>query len=145
MTLAETIRVIEGAASRQPSVNTIVRNDVFRLNSLPNVKYGVFAWLQGQHTISDLQTFRFTFFYVDRLTHDKSNEIDIQSTGVQVIGNILATLEDLGVFPGDWTAQVFNQRFLDECAGVYASVEFQVPVAFVCAEAFDTNFEIDIL
>lgn len=140
MTLLETIRIFEGVASRQPSVNMIVRNDVFRLNTIPDAKYGVFAWTQGQHEIrEDLQTFVFTFFYVDRLTADKGNEIEVQSVGVQTLGNILRSLEDLGIFPGTWTAQTFNQRFLDECAGVFASVRLEVPTGWVCPEEFEKN------
>lgn len=146
MTLLETIRIFEGVASRQPSVNMIVRNDVFRLNTIPDAKYGVFAWTQGQHEIGmDLQTFVFTFFYVDRLTADKSNEVEVQSVGVQTIGNILRLLDDLGIFPGTmWTAQVFNQRFLDECAGVFASVRLEVPTGWICPEEFENNEKMTI-
>lgn len=140
MTLLETIRAIEVAASRQPSVNMIVRDDVFRLNTIPDAKYGVFAWTQGQHEIrDDLQTFAFTFFYVDRLTADKGNEIEVQSVGVQTLGNILRSLEDLGIFSGTWTAQAFSQRFLDECAGVFASVRLEVPTGWICPEEFEKN------
>ena len=45
MTLLEVIRTIEGMAMRQPTIHSIVRNDVFRLNALPDARYGVFAWL----------------------------------------------------------------------------------------------------
>ena len=87
MTLFETIRAIEAAASRQPSVNMIVRNDVFRLNAAPAARYGVFAWTQQQHVLTDdLMTFAFSLFYVDRLTEDKRNELEIQSVGVATLG-----------------------------------------------------------
>ena len=135
MTLLETVNAIEVAASRQPSVNMEVRNDIFRLNTFADAKYGVFAWTQGQHEIGDeLQTFVFTFFYVDRLTADKRNEVEIQSVGIQTLDNIIRLLEGWGILPdGTWTAQTFRQRFLDECAGVYASVRLQVPVDWTCA------------
>ena len=74
---------------------------------------------------------------IDRLTADKGNEIEVQSVGVQTLGNILRSLEDLGIFPGTWTAQVFNQRFLDECAGVFASVRLEVPTGWICPEEFE--------
>lgn len=147
MTLAETIRLIEQVAAGQPNIKSIVRNDVFRLNTLPDAKYSVFAWVQGQHSIGDdVQSFNFTFFYVDRLTHDKSNEIEIQSVGIETLGNIIKTLNQVGIYPNSWTAQVFNQRFLDECAGVYANITLQVPVAYVCGETypdFDNSFSSD--
>ena len=51
MTLQDTIRAIELVASGQPSVNMLVRSDIFRLNAAPDARYGVFAWLQNQHTL----------------------------------------------------------------------------------------------
>lgn len=143
MTLAEVIRRIEVAASAQPSVKMIVRNDIFRLNAAPDARYGVFAWLQGEHSqptgTDPLRTFNFTFFYVDRLTSDKGNEIDIQSAGIETLTNIVRHLEERdGIYPlGPLTFQTFNQRFTDECAGVYARVALQVPVGeSLCAESF---------
>ena len=68
MTLQEVIKAIEMIASQQPSVNMVVQNDIFRLNSLSNARYGVFGWTQGQHstsTDSSMFTFSFTFFYND--------------------------------------------------------------------------------
>ena len=78
MTLTEVIHAIELSAGGQPGVHSIVRNDIFRLNTYPDAKYAVFGWTQGQHTseiASSLVTFRFTFFYIDRLTHDLSNQV----------------------------------------------------------------------
>lgn len=140
MTLTEVIHTIEAVAGGQPSIHSIVRNDIFRLNSLPDAKYGVFGWTQGQHASdisSSLVTYRFTFFYIDRLTEDQGNQIEIQSVGIQALDNIIRLLEHNGVYPSsEWTYTTFNQRFLDECAGVFASVAFQVPVQAVCGESF---------
>lgn len=138
MTLLETIRAIERTAVRQPAVNTVVRNDVLRLNTLPDVRYGVVVWTQGQHVIGpDIHTYAFTLFYVDRLTADKSNEVEVQSVGIQTLGNIIASLADAGIYAEDsWSAQTFNQRFEDECAGVFASVRLQVPADWVCPETW---------
>ena len=140
MTLTDTIRMVEIIASCQPPVKSIVRNDIFRLNSLPDAKYSVFGWTQGQHT-SDLDssfyTYRFTFFYIDRLTADQKNETEIQSVGIQVLDNILRMLADQGVeTDGDWQFTTFNQRFLDECSGVYCTAALTVPVNGLCSDTF---------
>ena len=82
MTLAETIKMIEVVASKQPSVNMIVRNDVFRLNEKADARYGVFAWTQGQHSTrvdGNSIDYAFNFFYIDRLKNDRSNQLEIQS------------------------------------------------------------------
>ena len=49
MKLLDVIRIMEVAAGTQPAVNMIVRNDIFRLNTYADARYGVFAWTQGQH------------------------------------------------------------------------------------------------
>lgn len=140
MTLTDTIRMVELFAGGQPPVKSIVRNDIFRLNSLPDVQYSVFGWTQGNHS-SDLDssfyTYRFTFFYIDRLTADQSNELEIQSVGIQVLDNILRVLADNGVeTDGEFQYTTFNQRFLDECAGVYCTVALSVPVNGLCSDTF---------
>lgn len=140
MTLQQVIRVIEMVAMKQPSVNMIVQNDIFRLNAKPDAKYGVFGWLQGQHSASadsSLIDYSFTFFYVDRLTSDMGNQIEIQSVGIQTLDNILRELNSLDVYVNSsYSFQTFNQRFVDECAGVYCSVTLQVPVSSVCSDGF---------
>ena len=140
MTLKEAIKVIEEVASRQPSINMIVENDVFRLNAKADARYGVFAWLQGQHSTSidsNTLSLQFTFFYVDRLTEDKSNQLEIQSVGIQTLDNILRKLDELGMWvSNNYTFQAFNQRFLDECAGVFTNVTIDIPISSVCPESF---------
>ena len=76
MTLLELIKTMEVIASKQPSVKMVVENDIFRLNALADARYGVFAFVQGQHSTSvdsNLVTYAFTLFYVDRLKNDRSN------------------------------------------------------------------------
>ena len=149
MTLLETIRSIESVASQQPPVNMIVRNDIFRLNAVPDARYGVFAWLQREHSgnvASSLFTYAFTFFYVDRLTEDKSNQMEVQSVGIETLDNIIRTLDEKGVsVDSDYTIQVFNQKFSDECAGAFCNVRLSVPVASACPEEYDFPINPNIL
>ena len=123
---------------QQPSINMIVRNDVFRINTSPSLKYGVFAWTQGQHTgsINGMTSFAFSFFYVDRLKDDLSNQVEVQSVGCETIGNILRALEEYDIEGGNYTMQTFNQRFTDECAGVFCNVTLSVPQVSACPETY---------
>ena len=141
MTLAQLIRLFEGVAKEQPSINMIVQQDVFRMNSAPSLKYGVFAWTQGQHSgnINGMVSYSFSFFYVDRLKEDQSNQIEIQSVGCETIGNILRTLEEYDVEVGSYTLQTFNQRFTDECAGVFANVTLSVLPTTTCSETYQSS------
>ena len=141
MTLRDVVNVLEAVALREPAVRTVVPNDVFALNTMQDARYGVFAWTQGQHRVdirNGLQRFALTLFYVDRLTDDGANRLMIQSAGVQVLENILRAADASGVeTDGEVAFTTFNQRFLDDCAGVYASVTLLVPA--------DTTCEIDYL
>lgn len=140
MTLQQVIRTVEVIASKQPAVNMIVRNDIFRLNEAPDARYGVFAWLQGQHTGSvgeSLVRYSFTFFYADRLTADLGNQVEVQSTGVEVLTNILRVLDQRGISVADrYSFRTFNERFHDECAGVFCDVTLEVPAGSLCPEGF---------
>lgn len=140
MTLLETIRVIEAVAAGQPAVHTVCREDVFRLNGAPHVRYGAFAWLQGTHSASlgtGIYSFGFTFFYVDRLTADGGNLVEVQSTGMEVLRNILLDLQERGVYVnGTPSFEVFRQRFVDECGGVFCRVTLEVPQDGTCAEQY---------
>jgi len=147
MTLQQVIKAFEVVASQQPSVNMIVQNDIFRLNSKSDARYGVFGWTQGQHSTSadsSMFTYSFTFFYVDRLKNDRSNEIEVQSVGIQTLDNVLRKLDDIGMFVNSsYSFQTFNQRFLDECAGVFCNVSLQVPVSSMCSESFADYLKMD--
>ena len=141
MTLVELIKTMEAVASHQPSINMVVENDVFRLNNKSDARYGVFAFVQGQHSTtidSSIITYAFTLFYVDRLKNDRSNQIEIQSVGIQTLNNIIRQLDDLGICSEQTISfQVFNQRFLDECAGVFCNVNLSVPVDSLCPDVIN--------
>ena len=140
MTRLELIKTMEVIASHQPSIHMVIENDIFRLNNKADAKYGVFAFVQGQHSTSidsNVITYTFTLFYVNRLKNDRSNQIEIQSVGIQTLDNIIRQLDDLGIYSEtSYSFQVFNQRFTDDCAGVFCNVNLSVPVGSLCPEDF---------
>lgn len=139
MTLEETIRTLEAVALQQQSVAMVIHNDIFKLNAIPNAKYAVFAYTQGEHLTSvsgDLATYRLTLFYVDRLLADKSNQTEIQSTGTQVLRNILTMMSELDFQVDNMPIQPFTQQFVDECAGVYCAVSIGAANGCECMPGF---------
>lgn len=139
MTLEETIRTLEAVALQQQSVAMVIDNDIFKLNAIPNAKYAVFAYTQGEHLTSvsgDLATYRLTLFYVDRLLADKSNQTQIQSTGTQVLRNILTMMSELDFQVDNMPIQPFTQQFVDECAGVYCAVAIGAANGCECMPGF---------
>lgn len=145
MTLLEVIRSIEIAARRQPEVRMVVQNDIFRLNTIADARYGVFAWTQGRHRATvtdDYIRYSFVLYYVDRLRNDQANQIEVQSVGISTLTNILRTLEGWGLTPETYEFQTFNQRFTDECAGVYCSVVLIAPEDYICPENYDEEGDV---
>lgn len=140
MTLLETIKAMEVIASKQPSIKMVVENDIFRLNAKADARYGVFSFVQGEHSTSintNVVTYAFTLFYVDRLKNDRSNQLEIQSVGIQTLDNIIRTLDEIGIYADNaYSFQVFNQRFVDECAGVMCRVSLSVPLNGICSDQF---------
>lgn len=143
--LKYTINKIINVAYQEPLVNTIVRGDIFRINTKPECRYGVFAVIQNTHSsTSDFWNFGFTFYYVDRLTADKKNEIDIHDNGIFLLNKVCDALEISNV-----TYTTFLQKFNDECAGVFCSVVAVVPKDLICDPTdyydFNEDFNDDFL
>lgn len=150
--LKQIIYLLVQAAKAQPNLNTVMLHDVYRLNHLPNIRYGAFVieTEQGVHTVPDsVLRFTFTLYYVDRLTRDKKNMLDAQSTGIDVLHNILVSLpEEIDVQTS--TYRVFDQKFKDECAGAYVQVTLDVPINYNCVDEvrgadFNLDFNEDFL
>lgn len=140
MRLIEITEALKHIALAQPSIRTVVPNDVYRLNTLPDVQYGVFSFVQGNHR-SDNENFMhyyFTLFYVDRLTENKGNEIEVQSTGIDTLMNIIRGMEEKYTNREHQTVTftTFTERFSDECAGAFATVDFMVPASTICEEEY---------
>ena len=142
MTLRDVILAVEAEAKAQPAVKMIVRNDIFRLNDMPDAEYGVFGWTQQQHSVGDGDLLRVTLnlWYVDRLNENASNELEVQSMGVQVLANVIRSLPAEGVYlAGEAAIRTFNQKFVDVCAGAFATLSLLAPVDTICETNYTDN------
>ena len=140
MTLLELIRAFESAATGQPAVGSIIRSNMAKLNDAPNARFGAFGWVQGTHAASaegDMSRYSFSLFYVDRLTKDKRNATEVVSVGCEVLGAILRYMAAEVCEVADWTLHPFEYRFRQECAGVWADVEFIVPTSTPCGRLYN--------
>lgn len=139
MTLLETIKLLEHIAISQPNVNSIVESgDIFDLNKDEyQQRYSAFCVSQPDpHTIGlNYSTYRFTLFYVDRLTIDKSNKIEIHSTAVEFFQNFLRTImekiPELNAESGEVTT--FTERFTAECAGAFMKFNVTTTNTSLCS------------
>lgn len=142
MTLSEIIKLLNEVASEQPSVGECIKSgDIYTLSEERNAKFGVFCATQGQHVLNPGEntiTYVFTLYYVDRLQSDGDNKIEIQSTGISTLSNIIRTVQEEYE---DWVFDniyfdVFTERFSELCAGVYATVRITVDDIYNCAEIY---------
>lgn len=139
MTLIQIVDILKKIALQQPNVRTATDGDIFDvLNGNPNVRYGVFHVNQTNHKEEDdIDTYGLNLFYVDRLTDDDENRLLIQSVGKSIIGNIVTTFcEEFDGEAPTITYTPFTQRFTDECAGVWCSVNISVTKEYACAEQY---------
>ena len=127
MTLKNIIELLKTIALSKPTIRYVGDGNVFDLNSVPDFKYGVFYITQQGSDIYENQEYhKLTLFFIDRLTDEADNKLQIQSNGQREISNIVNTLmdmEDVYVnYPLSFTS--FNQRFADDCAGVFSTITF---------------------
>ena len=130
MTLKTTIEKLRDIALKTHNVRSVIINDIYRENAFASIDYGVVAIIQNEHVVGDnIVTYNLTLVYVDRLAKDGSNELDIQSDGMLTLTNIInafvGEVDDASI-EGDVTFTAYNQRFVDDCAGVYADVAISV-------------------
>lgn len=131
MTLFDVVKAIEAVAAAQPAVKTIVKHDIFRLNAMPDAKYGVFAWLVRSATgnpYDGRRDYSLTLFYADRLADTTAEDYDndyllrVQSFALEVLDNIVKGLEQHGIIADDYTFTPFRERFADVCGGGFVTI-----------------------
>lgn len=126
MTLYEIVNSILDIAKKQPNINHTGEGDIYSLNSLPNIDYGVFYITQTNHTQSEnVVTYKLVLYYIDRLLQDGSNRLQVQSQGILALNNIINIFNQITPevevdYEVDYTT--FTHRFNDDCAGVFANV-----------------------
>lgn len=125
MTLLEIVKALKDIALKQPNINYVGEGDIYSLNTLPNIDYGVFFITQSNHSKNEnTTTYTLTLFFVDRVTADGSNKLAIQSNGITLLANIINIFQlknDVEIDENiDYTT--FLQRFADDCSGVFCTV-----------------------
>ena len=131
MKYRELLNNITEVAKKHPNINSTFIGDVYELNHRNDVDYCAFVITQGTHRVNSGEEYidyTLNLFYVDRLTADESNRTQIHSSGIDFMNSLLRAVEKLGVVVVEQTVNVFNERFNDVCAGVYATVVFRCEI-----------------
>ena len=129
MNYASLIKYIKDVAINNPLVKETIDGDIYQINSKEN-QYGVFCVTSDVITRNDhTTTYNFILFYVDRLLEDQSNKNVVQTDGVICIQSVCNFInqnnENINIStPINY--QLFTQRFTDQCAGVWATINMEV-------------------
>lgn len=129
MTYKEIIKIIKNISLALPDVESFYTGDVYEINKDQSVKYGSVVLTNQEHTfdnVNDQFQYNFVLFYIDRLTDDEANRVDVQTAGINALTTIVKTIEDYGCIIDNVRYNVFKERFNDWCSGVYGTFSIQV-------------------
>lgn len=140
MTLYNVIDSIKILALKHPNVNSAEEGDIYIiLNANQEQKYAKIVLTQDTHTEDEVfDNYNLNIFYVDRLFSDiETNRLDIQSTAKNVLSNIIrAFCEEFDAECNSINYHTFTERFIDECAGAYATITISIPKSINCVEKY---------
>lgn len=127
MNLYQTVQYILSVAKAQPNVGLAYEGDVYDLNELQNIAYPAVVVAQNTHAENgEWRGYGFNIFYVDRLTDDKKNRLEIQNIALEALSNIYKVLVESGFeVQGEMRFHPFDERFDAECAGMYMEIVLQ--------------------
>lgn len=133
MTLFTLCKEIGEMAKAQRLVNfSAAGSSLGEINPLSVDWYPMFYIIPaGTHTVMNNTTkFSLTFYYIDRLLEDNSNTIDIFSSSIENLKNIInGTKQIEGVVDVDDSYSVRNfmpEKMNDRLAGAYAEIRVSV-------------------
>lgn len=124
---------IKKIAKQIPNIGLVETGDIYELlNANQSVSYPAIVITNRPHTIdrsTDTITYNFYIFYVDRLTSDDSNRIDIHNAATEVLYSLTDALSQYGMeIYSQSNITFFNERFNDTTAGAYIEIGVNVEV-----------------
>lgn len=127
----EIVNLLTGICRAHPLVND-VHYGIYHSSQNENIQYG--AVIITANTIAtsvNTISYSFNLMYVDRLTADETNEIEVQSCGVDVIRQVVSVLSEhhslLLDYENNINVEVFTRQFADNVAGAVATINIQAP------------------
>lgn len=131
MTLKDLSNIINNYSLKQSAVSEYKEGDIYENLNNGEHKYGFVNFtINSIQRTEQTNTVNCYLFYVDRLTEDNGNKLDIWSVGTTVLQRILSEVTyNAGTFfeIGEVTTYTtFTEKFNDLCGGVYATLEITV-------------------
>lgn len=128
MNYKDTIKHILDISSKHIYVNEVGFGDIYEhLNSGEHKYPIVFLTVDTVNkeitNINDNYTLNGYLYYIDRLTDNEENKIEVQSQGVTTLFSIF---EKLGYDFSTISVTLFTQKFADLCGGGYVNFNLQL-------------------
>lgn len=85
----------------------------------------------GRHTVKEYTTsYSISLFYIDRLLEDKSNSIDVYSSAIETLKNLVLKIKDIeGVLTVDDNYEIINfvedEKMDDVLSGAYTEIRVE--------------------
>lgn len=127
----EFLKTIKNISTTHVLVNEYGEGDIYEhLNSGEHKYPCVFLTVTNIQSSVSSTLYNFTIFYTDRLVESGNNRTNIQSTGINVIQQILNRLiQEYPTFEvTDTNFTPFTEKFADMCAGVFCDVVLDNPL-----------------
>lgn len=129
MTIKDIVKTIEQISLSHIFVKMFNEGDVYEFMNNGEKEYGIVNLNIDQierETDSILKLYC-SLIYIDRLTEDNDNKLDIWSIGTNVLQQIILKLEEKGlIVNGDYIFNNYTEdEFQDLCAGVYTNIDIQ--------------------
>lgn len=133
MDLNEIYNTIKNYALMTQGVESATIGQVYTIWNSLHMRYGAFNAILNYVTFADNNAeLHFTFYYGDKVANDSSNVFDIQTTGFNVMRNVISHLINEYELDGFDTLQIypFTQKFADTLAGAYCDVTIYMPIDY---------------
>lgn len=140
MTLYQTVKILEDISKGQPNVRTVGNGSVYTImDNNPSIRYASVVISQTTHRDDENNDYYgFNIFYIDRLDDTlENNRLQVQSIAKETLSNILKYCRS--EFDWEYSSIVyhpFTQKFVDETAGMYVTVEIEISKDNICEEDF---------
>ena len=142
MNLYDVLNKLSNIASNHKLIGSYHNGDVYRImNSAKNTYPVVVFTVDSLQNYEDYSTLNAYMYFIDRLTDDEDNKINIQTNGINVINDIINKLCEINEIsvPTPLQYTFFTEKFGDLCCGVYANVSIQFNNYSNCCNNFNIN------
>lgn len=126
-TLIEVVDLLRQISCAHPTLNTFLYG-VYNIESKDNIDYPVLAITVNSATrTGNTLNYNLNLLYADRLTDDRDNELYVQTTGLQVLSevlNVMGWVDDISLSESQ-DMYTFTEQFSNNTAGTYTTIQLQ--------------------